>query len=71
MIHIVCDDSCSLISNLTSSPLLSYFFHEGANGKGSIGIGINARVKEVISKKATNPYEVGALPCLEMCITLS
>ena len=44
------------------SVLVMYFmyfiFEIGANGKGSIGIGINSRVKEVVNVKATNIIEV-------------
>ena len=35
-----------------------FIFEIGANGKGSIGIGINSRVKEVVNIKATNIIEV-------------
>lgn len=34
------------------------FQSAGANGKGSIGIGINSRVKEVVNQKASNVIEV-------------
>ena len=35
-----------------------YIYKIGANGKGSIGIGINSRVREVVNVKATNLIEV-------------
>lgn len=49
-----------ILSSLFLSFLLFYFLSAGANGKGSIGIGINSRVKEVVNQKASNVIEVSS-----------
>jgi hypothetical protein len=50
------------MSFLFFSFLLFSFLSAGANGKGSIGIGINSRVKEVVNQKASNVIEVSNIP---------
>lgn len=64
-----------LLSHILStfSFLLFYFLSAGANGKGSIGIGINSRVKEVVNQKASNVIEVSSSHnhTIMMMITIS
>jgi hypothetical protein len=52
------DTSISHSFFLFFSSLFFNFLSAGANGKGSIGIGINSRVKEVVNQKASNVIEV-------------